>query len=72
MCRVKRRKKRIYINLARSFEEADQWNLWFWKKVGALGRFSAAWLMLEDYYKMGGRGEFQPRLRRSVQNIKRS
>ena len=66
-------KRKIYTNKAYSFEEAEQFDREFWKNVGPEGVFSAAWVMLEDSFKMKGKcyDEYadQLRLRRSVQNI---
>jgi len=44
----------------------------FWKRVGAEGRFSAAWEMVrEASFIRGGDGR-PPRLQRSVQKIQRA
>jgi hypothetical protein len=62
---------KIQTNLARSFREAEEFDAEFWRKAGVQARFSAAWLMVIEYFKMRGKGGNQPRLRRTVQNIKR-
>lgn len=61
--------KKIWVNKARSFKEAEEMNMKFWQREGAYARFSAAWKMLEDLYKMRGVHGYKLRLRRSVQNI---
>jgi len=62
---------KLRIHKARSFKEAEEWDRKFWQRAGASARFSAAWLMIGDYLKIRGQRGSLPRLRRSVQNIKR-
>ncbi len=64
-------KKKIQGKVAHSFKEAKEFDKRFWRKAGAQARFSAAWLMLSDYFKMRGKSGRLPRLRRTVQNIER-
>mgnify|MGYP001136374767 CR=1 FL=1 len=63
--------RRVFGNVARSFEEAEEFDRWFWRKAGAEARIAATWSLVRDYLKMRGKGGNQPRLRRSVQNVKR-
>ncbi len=43
----------------------------FWSRVGAEGRFRAAWEMVGEADTIRGGDGSQPRLQRSVQNIQR-
>ena len=63
--------KRIWINKANSFKEAEEWDRKFWRRAGAQARFAAAREALKDYFKMKGINERHLRLRRTVQNIER-
>ena len=63
--------KKIWINKAKSFKEAEEWDRWFWRRAGAQARFVAARAAIIDYFKMKGIHERHLRLRRSVQNIER-
>lgn len=67
-----RKKRKMLTHLARSHADAERWNMWFWRRAGANGRFSAAWLMLGDLLKIRGKSGRLPRLRRSVQNFQRA
>jgi len=53
--------------------EADKsWEIKFWQDAGVNARFSAAWKMIEEFYKFRGKkDESKQRLQRSVQNIER-
>ena len=42
----------------------------FWQKCSANVRFSALWLMVEEFYKIRGKNARKLRLQRSIQNIK--
>jgi hypothetical protein len=64
--------KKIWVHKAKSFEDAERFDRWFWRQAGAAARFSAMWSMVSDYLKMQGKSGVQPRLRRSVQSIKRA
>ena len=46
-------------------------DLLFWKRVGAEGRFAAAWQMVSEVNAIKGKEIGESRLQRSVQNIKR-
>lgn len=63
---------RVYVHKAYSFKEAKEFDIAFWRKAGAQARFSASWLMVGEWFKMRGRRGSQPRLRRTVQSIKRA
>lgn len=52
-------------------EEDREFDLEFWAKVGAEGRFEAAWEMISEIDKMKGKKNAgQPRLQRSVASLK--
>ena len=60
------RSRRIVANVARSHEEAEAWDLRFWRDLGPEARLEAMWDMaLEADVWKGGDGS-QPRLQRSV------
>ena len=63
--------KKIWINKARSYEEAQQFDRKFWQKAGVTARFSAAWIMIKEHQKIKGTHGDKLRLRRSIQNIER-
>ena len=65
------RKKRIWVNIARSFKEAEDFDQKFWRQAGSQARFAAAYEILKDYMKVKGKNASSLRLRRSVQNIER-
>jgi hypothetical protein len=58
--------------LIRATEMDRSFDLEFWEKVGAEGRFSAAWEMVLEVNAIRGKERNEPRLRRSVQNIQRA
>ncbi len=58
--------KKIWINKAYSFQEAEEFNRKFWRRAGATARFAAAWDMVGEYLKMKGKHGHKPRLRRDV------
>ena len=62
--------KKIWVHKAKSFEEARQWDVLFWRRAGAQMRFAAAWSMVSDYLKMQGKSGGQPRLQRTVEHVK--
>lgn len=64
-------KKKVWVHLATSFKDAERFDAFFWHRAGAAARFSATWLMVEDFFKLRGKSRGQLRLRRSVQNIER-
>ena len=63
--------KKIWVNKARSFKEAEEFDRKFWRQAGSHARFAAAYEILKDYMKMKGKDASSLRLRRSVQNIER-
>ena len=63
--------KRVWVNIAKSFKEAEEWDRKFWRRAGSHARFAGAFECLKDYFKMKGKDERSLRLRRSVQNIER-
>ncbi|MBM3253508.1 MAG: hypothetical protein FJZ16_04575 [Candidatus Omnitrophica bacterium] len=63
--------KKIWVHKAHSFKEADEFDIKFWRRAGALARFSATWLMIGEFFKIKGKYGYKPRLRRTVQNIER-
>ena len=64
--------KKIWENKTTSFRKAKEFDMLFWKKAGAQARFSAAWQMLEEFYKIGNKRGYKLRLQRSVQNIEQA
>lgn len=66
---MKTSKEKVWVHKARSFKEAEEFDIKFWRRAGVQARFSAAWTMLRDVMKMRGHRGRLPRLRRSVQNI---
>ena len=64
---------KIWVNKAKSFEQADEFNTQFWKSTSPEERFSAAWQMVQEYVlKIRRLGGDQLRLRRTLQKIKRT
>jgi hypothetical protein len=62
------------IRMARLVKAKDMdrsFDLLFWKRVGAEGRFAAAWQMVLEVNAIKGKDIGESRLQRSVQNIKR-
>lgn len=64
--------KKIWVNKARSFKEAEKFDIEFWQKAGVQARFSATWKMIEELYKIRGVYGYKLRLRRSVQSIEQA
>lgn len=64
--------KKIWVNKANSFKEAEDFNINFWKSVNANVKFSALWQMIKEFYKIKNKRGYKLRLQRSVQNIKRA
>jgi hypothetical protein len=63
------------VRMARLIKATDldrSFDLEFWEKVGAEGRFSAAWEMVLEVNAIRGKERNEPGLRRSVQNIQRT
>lgn len=63
--------KRIVTGKLVRFGEGEALDWEFWRKVGAEGRFSAAWEMVGEVNAIRGGDGSQPRLQRSVQSIQR-
>jgi len=64
--------KRISVHKAYTFKDAEDFDIRFWRRAGASARFAATWAMVVDLQKMKGQRSGQPRLRRTIQSIKRS
>lgn len=64
--------KKIWVNKTTSFRKAREFDMLFWKKAGAQARFSAAWQMIEEFYKIRNKRGYKLRLQRSVQNIEQA
>lgn len=62
-------KNKIIVHKARSFREAEEFDIKFWRNAGVQARFAAAWSIVQDYFKIRGKHAGKLRLRRSVQNI---
>ena len=65
-----RRKIVTMERLVRLKDQDRSFDLAFWKRVGASGRFEAAWQMVCDYVKWKKINGFKQRLRRSVESLK--
>ncbi|MBI2340083.1 MAG: hypothetical protein HYU99_06960 [Deltaproteobacteria bacterium] len=66
-----RKKKRVVMSRLVGLKEADDsFDLEFWKRVGAEGRFAAAWAMVCDLKNWNPRYASQQRLRRTVSSLK--
>ncbi len=50
----------------------DDFDLRFWQRAGSGVRFSAAWKMLEDFYRIRRINGYKLRLQRFVQRIKQA
>ena len=56
--------------ILRNHEKDDgSFDLEFWQKVGAEGRFAAAWEMVQEVLAFRGQDGDQPRLQRSVTRV---
>jgi len=64
--------KKIWVNKAKSFKEAEEFDIKFWAKAGANAKFSALWQMVKEYYKLKNKHGYKLRLQRSVQNIEQA
>ena len=62
--------KKIWVNKAKSFKEAADFNFKFWRNASANAKFSALWQMVGEFYKIRNKHGYKLRLQRSVQNIK--
>lgn len=65
------RKKRVVMSKLTTLEKAGRdFDLIFWKRVGASGKFDALWQMVLDYRELKKYGN-QPRLQRHSASLKR-
>jgi hypothetical protein len=66
------RRKRVVMTKLVKFEEADRsFDLAFWEKVGPSGILAAMWEMVYEYHRLRGDYVSSPRLRRTVEVLKR-
>ncbi len=68
-------RRRTPVRMARLIKATEMdrsFDLAFWKRVGAEGRFSAAWEMVLEVNAIKGEESRESRLRRSIQNIQRA
>lgn len=63
--------KRIWVNKAKSFKEAELFNMKFWRSAGAQARFRATWSLIKDFYRVKGMHGDNLRLQRSIEHIGR-
>jgi hypothetical protein len=61
--------KRVLIAKLVRFGEGEEMDQEFWQKIGAEGRFSAAWEMVAEADLMRGGTGVVPRLRRDVARL---
>lgn len=45
-------RKKIWVNKAKSFKEAEEFDILFWKRAGSAAKFAALWGMVKDFYKL--------------------
>jgi len=57
--------------LVRAKDVDRSFDLVFWSKIGAEGKFEAAWQMVSEVDAIKGKEVDKPRLQRSVQSIQR-
>ena len=67
---MKPSKKRM-ARMVKAIDADRSFDLIFWKKVGAEGRFAAAWQMISEVDAIKGKDIGESRLQRSIQNIQR-
>lgn len=65
------RKGVVMARLTRADQVDRSFDVEFWSAVGAVGRFAAAWQMVEEAQLIRGRSGGQPRLQRSVSVLER-
>ena len=46
--------KKVWENKAHSFQEAQEFDVRFWRNAGAAARFEATWSMVIDFLKIRG------------------
>ena len=67
-----RPKRRVVMSrLVRRDQQDRSFDLEFWQRIGAAGRFAAAWQMVKEVDLIRGEDGEQPRLQRSVSVLKR-
>ncbi len=69
--RAAERRKRMVVNVARSFEEAEEWDTNYWRQLGHEVRFAAAWEMIDQVEAIRGNDVCQPRLQRAAISLQR-
>ena len=57
--------------LRHAAEDDGSFDLEFWRRIGAEGRFAAAWEMVEEARRWRGEDGHEPRLRRSAVRLLR-
>jgi hypothetical protein len=64
------RRKRVIMAELKPLKDTDRsFDLRFWRRVGAEGRFAAAWQMIKELDLIRGGDGRQPRLQRSVARL---
>lgn len=62
--------KKIWVHKARSFKEAEEFDMLFWSQAGANAKFAALWGMVKTFYKLKNiKNGHKLRLQRSVWHI---
>lgn len=67
----KPRRRVVMSRLVRRDQQDRAFDFDFWQKIGAAGRFAAAWQMVREVNRIRGNNGEQPRLQRSVSVLKR-
>ena len=67
----RKRKKIVMAHFSRITDNDRSFDTRFWRRVGAEGRFAAAWEMVAEYTAIRGGDGSKSRLLRSVQRIER-
>ena len=66
----RRKRKRVVMARLVKLEKADRsFDLGFWERVGAEGRFEALWAMVREALMLRGVDADPPRLQRSVERV---
>jgi hypothetical protein len=61
----------VMARLVRKGEDDGSFDLEFWDRVGAEGRFAAAWEMVQEVRAIRRQDGSQPRLQRSAARVER-
>lgn len=61
--------RKIWVNKAYSFKEAERFNMKFWQKQSANVKWQALWIMVGEFYKLRGKNAAKLRLQRHIENI---